>query len=104
MLKRFYYGSGAIAIEHQFDRNVQIEEVRLHLSAVGGGGTATISLVSDYSVNHNIVFKTQDMTSAADLHWQPTRPIFISKDDELSVAFANASSLQWGVEILYNGA
>jgi hypothetical protein len=41
------------------------------------------------------------MSTATDVHWQPTRPIVFSATDELDFAWANASGITFGIEVIY---
>lgn len=102
-MKHIYQtGSGALSYTLEPDAPGQIEEVRLHLSAAGGAGNFTTTLESGLSSVYNIVVNTQDMSSATDEVYQPTRPHPFSKGDKWVFAWANASGRIWGLEILFS--
>lgn len=83
------------------DTGVQLEEVRLHLSAAGGAGDFTVTLQSHAGDEYNLVLNTQDMASATDEHYQPTRPVFVGDGDSILCEWANANDKTWGLEIVY---
>ena len=104
MAKHIYQkGNGNIAYTLELDKAYQLEEVRLHLSAAGGANSFTVTLDSSAGEEYDVVFTgaTTDMTAATDVLWQPTRPEWINAGDGLTFAWTNASSLQWGLEIIY---
>jgi hypothetical protein len=81
----------------------QIEEVRLHLSAAGGAGSFTVTEDSGSTTTtiYNTVFATQDMSSATDYIWRPTRPVTFSASDEVDFGYANANTKTWGLEVVW---
>lgn len=97
------YETGSGVLNYTLDPEAagQIEEVRLHLSAAGGAGSFTVTLESGKSSEYNIVFNTQDMSSAADEHWQPTRPAQFFNGDKFVFAWPNAGSKTWGLEVIF---
>jgi hypothetical protein len=103
-MRRFHRATGAIAIASTLDpvQTFQLEEFRLHLSAAGGAGNLTITLDAIAGAAYDTVLFTQDMTSVVDLHWQPTRPINFSNGDKLVIAWANASTRTYGLEIIWS--
>lgn len=92
-------GSGVLSYTLDPESTFQFEEVRLHLDAAGGAGDFTVTLQSRLGSAYNTVFNTQDMSSATDEHYQPTRPLQFEKGDKLLLAWANANSRQWGLEV-----
>ena len=95
-----YYGTGAVAIDHTITHvapTFYLTELKIHCSAAGGAGNLTITLDSILGAVYDAVLLTQDMTSIADLLWQPTRPILLSQGDILTVAWANAGTKTWGL-------
>lgn len=102
MAKHIYQkGDGNIDYTLELDKAYQLEEVRLHLSAAGGANSFTVTLDSAAGTEYDTVLNTQDMTAAADEHWQPTRPLWITAGDGLVFAWTNASGYAWGLEIIY---
>ena len=94
-------GSGVLAYTLDPDSQWQLEEVRLHLDAAGGAGNFTVTLESRLGSAYAVVFNTQDMSSVTDEHYQPTRPLQFEKGDKLALAWANANSRQWGLELVF---
>jgi hypothetical protein len=102
---RFYRATGAVAIASTLAPGVawQLEEIRVHLSAVGGAGDLTATINNGTNAVYDIVILTQDMTSVADLTWQPTRPMEFMPGDELDIAWANAGTETYGLEVVFKG-
>lgn len=92
---------GNIAYTLELEKSYQLEEVRLHLATAGGANSFTVTLDSAAGEEYDTVLNTQDMSSATDEHWQPTRPSWIRAGDGLVFAWTNASGYQWGLEIVY---
>jgi hypothetical protein len=78
-----------------------LKEVRLHLSAVGASGDLTITLDSGTNAVYDVVLLKQDLTSLADLVYQPVRPLEFESTDEIDIAWANAGGKTYGLEVLY---
>ena len=98
------YRKGVLAMneEIEFDGRFQIEEVRLHLDAVGGSsGGFLVQLDSGEGSEFDVVLNTQSMGAVADEIYQPTRPAAFRADDKLRVTWANGNAKTWGLEILY---
>jgi len=79
-----------------------LKEVRIHLSGAGGAGNLTITVSNSRSSAYNHVLKTQDMTSVTDLVWQPDNPMEFNEYDSIVVAWANASTRTYGLDIVYD--
>lgn len=95
--------SDALAVTLTPDKDILVDEVRLHLAAVGGGsaGTFYVSLDSQAGEEFDVVFNSQDMASVADEHYLPTRPIHVRSGDTLSCTWTNTNGIMWGLEILW---
>lgn len=95
-------GSGAMAVAMDVDDYIQLEEVRLHLSAVGGASeNFEVTIDSHLGSEYDIVLKAQDMNAVTDVHYQPTRPVFIHKDDVIDCTYANTNGKAWGLEVIF---
>lgn len=94
-------GSAALATTVAPGKKWALLEMRLHLSAAGGAGTLTATMDAGAGAAYDCVLFSQDMTSATDVHWQPTRPIPFGATDELDFAWANASAKTYGLEVVY---
>jgi hypothetical protein len=94
-------GAAAIAKTIAPGRPWELESIRVHLSAAGGAGnlTAIIDNGVGAAYDHNLL--TQDMTAVTDLTWSPDTPMLFSEDDELDIAWANAGTKTYGLEIVY---
>jgi len=71
------------------------------LSAAGGAGNMTITINRAAGAAYDLVIATQDMTAVVDYHLIPTRPIYLFAGDTLDVAWANAGTKTYGLEIIY---
>jgi hypothetical protein len=100
---RFYAkGNGAMEEYIAPGREIQLEEVRLHLSAAGGASENFDTIIdSAEGSEYDIVLNAQDMNSATDEHYQPTRPVPIRADDTLKFTYDNTNSQTWGLEVVY---
>ena len=94
-------GSGVLSYTLDPESTFQLEEARLHLDAAGGAGNFTVTLQSHLGAQFDVVFNTQDMSSVTDEHYQPTRPLQLEKGDKIVLAWANANSRQWGLEVVF---
>ena len=97
--------NGTVAIEISSARAYQVEEVRIHLNAVGGGGAGNfiISLNALGGAVYDVVFLTQDMAAVADLVWLPTRPHPFVAGDIFKVDFTNTNGKTYGLEVVWSG-
>lgn len=82
-------------------RDIELEEVRVHLSAAGGANSLTIAIDNPEHPECNTVLKSQDMTAITDLMYQPTKPHVLRATDNLKFAWTNASHREWGMEVIY---
>ena len=81
----------------------QLESVRVHLSAAGGAGDLTITVDHSAGANYDTLLLTQDMTAVTSLIWTPDRPIEFLAEDEVDIAWANANTRTYGLEIVFKG-
>lgn len=100
MFHVFHKGTGNIAVTVDPGKAFALQEVRLHLGAAGGANNFTVTRVSPEGAEHSVVLKTQDMSSATDLDYQPTRPHEFQKGDTVVCAWTNGSSVAWGLEVV----
>lgn len=96
-------GAAAINTTVSPGRPFALESVAVHLSAAGGAGDLTVTLDANAGAAYDVILLTQDMTSIADLLWQPDRPIELAKDDKIVVAWANAGAKTYGLTVRYWG-
>ena len=71
--------------------------------AAGGAGDLTATINHGTNAVYDIVLLTQDMTAVTDLVWSPERPMEFLPGDELDIAWANANTRTYGLEIIYKG-
>lgn len=101
MLHEYHKGSGDIAVRVAPGKEFALHEVRLHLAAAGGANNFTIARETPEGSEFAVVLKTQDMTSATDVVYQPTRPHQFREDEEIVCAWTNGSSIAWGLEVVW---
>ncbi len=94
-------GAAAIASTLAPGKAWQLESIRVHLSAAGGAGSLTATLDSGAGTPYDLLILTQDMTAVTDLIWAPERPMEFSAADELDIAWANAGTKTYGLEIVW---
>jgi len=97
-----YTGSGAIAIAFDTPSNAsRIRAIEYHGSAVGGAGTLTIAKDADAGAMYDVVILSQDMTATADIVQLFEGGLPLTDGDVLTITFANASTVTWGIQIYY---
>jgi hypothetical protein len=96
-------GSAALSKIVEPGRAWQLEEIRIHLDAVGGAGNLTATLDAAAGAEYDAVILTQDMTAVTDLVYVPDRPITFEKGDKLVIAWANAGGKTYGLEVVHRG-
>ena len=99
--------TGAVAISTTVAPGVawQLEEIRLHLDAAGGAGATNFTATLDHGTGatYDLLIVDKDLTTATDVIFQPDRPMEFLPDDELDIAWANAGTKTYGLEIVYKG-
>jgi len=100
---RSHRATGAAAISSTLapGQAWQLEEIRVHLSAAGGAGNLTCTLDHGIGAAYDLVILTKDMTTVVDYIWQPTRPMEFDAGTELDIAWANANTRTYGLEIIW---
>ena len=100
---RTHRDTGAAAIASTLAPGVawQLESIRVHLSAAGGAGNLTATIDHGTAAVYDVVILTQDMTAVTDLVWAPDRPMEFLAGDELDIAWANAGTVTYGLEIVW---
>lgn len=102
---RRHLATGAAAINETITPGCafQLEHVKVHLSAAGGAGNLTVTVDATAGAVYDVVLKTQDMTAVTDLVWSPERPLSFSNGDLIKVAWANAGTKTYGLEVGWKG-
>jgi len=100
---KYFRATGAAAIASTLAPGVawQLESIRIHLSAAGASGNLTATIDHSAGTVYDIVLLTQDMTSVVNLVWTPERPMEFQSGDELDIAWANAGTKTYGLEIIW---
>lgn len=95
-------GNGVLNYSLNINRQIQIEEIRLHLVEVGATSeNFVVSIDSGSGDEYNCSLHSQDMnTKYSDLH-QPTRPYLVDADDSVVFSYANTDGSSWGLEVVY---
>ncbi len=93
--------TGAISFTLTADAESWVQEVRLHLGAVGVAGNLVIFVDRVTGPSYDVVYVTQDMTSTQNFVYQPVSPIVLQAGDALRVTWANASNIGYGLEVIY---
>jgi len=100
-IKQSSTGAAAIASTLAPGIGWQLLGIRVHLSAAGGSGSLTATVDNGSGAAYDCVILTQDMTSVTDLVWSPERPMEFGPNDELDIAWPNAGTKTYGLEIIY---
>jgi hypothetical protein len=112
MVHRFFKGNTALSVlindlETMGQGDIQLAEVRVHLSAAGGAVgvvTLTIKVDSGEGSEYTATLSSTDMTALADLRYAPDRWPFLRVKDHILIEYANGSSRTWGLEVIYKAA
>lgn len=80
----------------------RLHEIRLHLSAVGTAGNLVLTLDAGTGAAYDVILLTQAMAGVQDLVWQPEIPIEFGITDKLTITWANATGLTYGLDIMYS--
>ncbi len=103
--KEYYTDNGDVDESFSPETEWMLFEIRIRLSAVGDAGDLIVKIESDASstaAEYDTVLLTQDMAAVTDLHWQPTMPIHLEPDDTIDIAWTNASTRVYGIEVVYS--
>lgn len=92
-------GSAAISYTLTMTQDVLWEEFNIHLSAAGGAGTLTITLDANAGAVYDVVLFSQSMVAETDVIYRPERPRALVAGDKLVIAWANANSRTYGLEL-----
>ena len=95
--------TGAVAMASTLTllKDAYLDDIRVHLSAAGGAGTLTVTLISGFGTAYNVLLLSQDMTSIQNLVFSPDPKVHFKKGDAISVVWANSNSRTYGVEFVY---
>ena len=94
-------GAAALAVAVNPGVIFALNEIRVHLSAVGAAGNLTVTIDNGAGAAYDTVVFTQDMTAVTDLVWSPDIPLQLASTDHIDIAWANAGNKTYGIEILY---
>jgi len=93
--------TGAVNYTFTAEDESWVQEVRLHLGAVGQAGNLVIFVDRVTGPSYDVVYVTQDMTSTQNFVYQPVSPIVLQAGDALRVTWVNASNIGYGLEVVY---
>lgn len=94
-------GTGALSMSLTPTRTFKLTEIRVHLNAVGGAGTLTVTINDNAGAVYDTVLVSQDMTSVTDIVYQPDIGHFCVAGDSIDIVWANAGGKTYGVTIIY---
>ena len=103
-------GTGAAAIATSMTvpaaRTYRLLSVSLKFNAAPTtAGAFTVTLNANAGAAYDVVLYTVDpsATSITSLFWQPDEPIYLEGGDAIDVAYANANTKTYGVQITARG-
>lgn len=88
-----------IAVSLDLGRDIEIEEVRVHLSGVEAN-TLTGTVNSDAGAGYDFVPVSQSMAAITDYRFSPTNPLLVAADASFDLALTTAGGITWNVVIL----
>ena len=99
-------GAGAIAETWAPGINVEIHEIRIHLSAASGNAEdLTATLDHHRGAAYDCTIFTKDLNTLKNYTYQPTNRMVVlgGSGDELDFAWANsATARNWGLEVVFS--
>jgi hypothetical protein len=95
-----FSGTGPIAATIEPGIAFKLQEVRLHLSSVGGAGTLQIAIDSAAGSAHDLVLFSQDMTSVIDMIYIPSNAVSIDGGDKIVVSWTNTNGRTYGLDMV----
>jgi hypothetical protein len=93
-------GTAGMTLTVEPSTDFQIDQLRVHLNAVGAGGSLMVTIDDASGVTYDTILFTQDMTLVTDVVWLPTRPILCKDGDKVVVSWANAGGKTYGVKLI----
>ena len=80
-----------------------LEQVTIHLSAVGGAaaGNLTITCDSGTAAVYDVNLLTQSMVAVQDYVYQPARPLRFQAGDVIDIVWANPNSVTYGITAVW---
>lgn len=102
-------GAAAIAIAFSGGGGVAgrpwcLEQIRVHLD-IAGGAVEDLTVTIDGGVVaavYDTLLLTQAMAAVTDIVWTPDAPIHLEGRDYIDIAYNNANTRTYGVEIVYH--
>lgn len=100
---QFHRATGSAAISSIVNPEVawQLDSIRLHLSAAGGGGTLTATVDHGTGAVYDVIPFSQNMTTVTDLVWQPERSMEFGASDKVHIEWTNPNSRTYGLEVIW---
>ena len=98
-------GAGALAETWAPGINVQIHEIRIHLSTASATAEdLTATLDHNKGAAYDCTIFTQDLNTLADYSEQFTMPRVVlgGSGDELDFAWGNTDNRNWGLEVVFS--
>ncbi len=95
-------GSGALSLVASPGVPWRLEQVRVHLSAVGASGDLVMDVDDGDGAEYNARLLTQPMATISDFVWRPQNGVILGATDDVSVTWANAGGVTYGIKITYS--
>jgi len=93
--------TGSLAFKFAPAQPVVIQEIRFKLSASGGAGSFTAALDNGTTSTLDVVFITEDMTSASNILQTYPMPLVLKSTDAIDFAYPNANNKTYGLEVVW---
>lgn len=79
----------------------RLDSMRIKLASAGLSGTLTLTMNAIAGGTYDVLLLSQAMIAVTDLVWFPERDLIFTSGDELIVAWANANTITYGIEVYY---
>jgi len=95
-------GSSAVAMVVNPQVDADLQQVAIHLDAVGASGTLTIVNDNGAGAAYDTTLLSIDMTAVQNYLWIPARPFRLKATDKLNITWANAGGKTYGIEVVWS--
>ena len=94
-------GKAAMDVDITLTHPARVYEIRMHPnSATATTAPLTVSLDAEGTVNDAVISSTT-VENLSDLHIQEAYPFYLRSDETLTIAWPNAESKTWGLEVIF---
>ena len=96
-------GNAAVAMAITPAVIFELQQVTIHLAAVGGAAAGNLTITCDSGTNlvYDVNLLTQSMVSVQDYVYQPARPLRFEAGDHIDIVWANPNGIVYGITAVW---